>query len=217
MNIKHRLALYLTSLLILYVGTIYITKLKIEKTQQEIGEIKSAIKNSYNKLTDLMSSSIYQILALPQKDTVEIILKARAHLFLSSTDPFNSLVEENNYELALYYMNKKSTLFFEIVNYAWEFVPNLRNTRAITDVLEVIGDVELTVDSLLTKAKILYQTENFYRKIYNFLWPFSSLKKTKNSKPANPTQKINVSNVPTSSKSFLFLILELLAFETAST
>jgi len=217
MNAKNRLAIYLTSLLILYFGTVYITKMKIDKTQKELSEIKSAIKKSYNNLTDLMSSSIYQILALPPKDTVEIIIKTRSSLFLSSTDPFNSLVDDNNYELALYHMNKKSALFFEIINYAWEFVPSLRNTKTITDVLDRIGDVELTVDSLLTKAKNLYQMENFYRKIYNFLWPFRNFKKTKINKPATPTQKTMVSNVPTNSKSFLFLILKLLAFETAST
>jgi hypothetical protein len=216
MKAMQRFIAYLIVVITLYAGTVYLTKIKFYKTQQELQQTKRTINGVYNRLTELMNSSISQILKLPQEDTIKTILKSRASFFISQSDPFNNLVENDQFENALYTMNQKSALFFEIVNFAWEFVPSLKNTSSLNKILEEIGDLELTIDSLLTKAEKLHKNEELYRKIYHFLWPFTSLNRAKMNKPATASQKISARKAPANSNSLLFLTLNLSAFATAS-
>lgn len=185
-----KVVLYFLLLTTLYISTIHLLKIKVSLHSKNLQRINSQILTEYQALSKLSANILAQICKFTQEDSVKATIISQTNLLPKFDSQFELCVEDGNYEVAIYIMNKKFSRFFEIINYSWEALPNVRNDTALISQLASISEMELIIDSLVNIAISEKKQSLFYFKILRILNPFKKAKnRIKSSNIQNTKEK----------------------------
>jgi len=162
----YKLLVYVALFALIALGVTIAVHYKVKNEIQSLEFLQRELKGVYEALSFSIDSILSKVSEKVENDTLRAVIASQRSVISNYDKAYEQALSRRDFQAVVYIMNKKSSAFFQLINFCWDNVPEVKNDTTFLKTVGNLTEKELKIDSL---AQVAQQKVEFLKKLENIM------------------------------------------------